>query len=348
MQLATRNRDQPMVGMTLPEGLMARPATLDDLPRAVTLANASDRSVIGMETRHETPFRARWTAPYGNLETDSLVIETAEGTMAAFGHIHAGPPFIEAWANCKVHPDWRGRGLGSALMTWAEQRARVLTEPAPDDALTTIGAGVYVQDEAAAALLRDQHFTMMRHFVRMSVPLDRPTPVPKWSEGVSLRSVDPETQDRSICLAHEEAFRDHWGYVDRPDEECYAEWQHWCSVDREIDHDLWFVAWDRDEIAGMSICWPTTQGDASAGYVGILCVRRPWRGRGLGLALLHHTYREFAARGKQAVSLHADGENITGALRLYRRSGMEIDLQTDYFEKVLRPGRDLRRQSLDE
>jgi ribosomal protein S18 acetylase RimI-like enzyme len=77
-------------------------------------------------------------------------------------------------------------------------------------------------------------------------------------------------------------------------------------------------------------------------------VRRPWRGKGLGLALLRHSFVEFHRLGRKHAALHADAENITGALRLYTNAGMRIERQTDLFEKELRPGRELATRTLED
>ena len=59
-------------------------------------------------------------------------------------------------------------------------------------------------------------------------------------------------------------------------------------------------------------------------------MRRPWRRRGLGLALLLHSFRDFAARGATRVGLGVDAENTTGAVGLYERAGMHVCGATEY------------------
>ena len=66
-----------------------------------------------------------------------------------------------------------------------------------------------------------------------------------------------------------------------------------------------------------------------------LGVRRPWRGRGVGRALLLHTFGEFHRRGVDRVSLGVDAENPTGATRLYESVGMNTVLEQSVYEKSL-------------
>ena len=77
-----------------------------------------------------------------------------------------------------------------------------------------------------------------------------------------------------------------------------------------------------------------------------LGVRRPWRKRGLGLALLRHSFNEFYRRGKRKVGLGVDAQNLTGALRLYENAGMHVDQTSDLYEKEMPPGTEISVQSL--
>jgi ribosomal protein S18 acetylase RimI-like enzyme len=64
-------------------------------------------------------------------------------------------------------------------------------------------------------------------------------------------------------------------------------------------------------------------------------VRRPWRGRGYGRALLLHTFAEFYNRGTPRVTLGVDAQNPTGATKLYESVGMDVEQENVVFEKAL-------------
>jgi mycothiol synthase len=70
------------------------------------------------------------------------------------------------------------------------------------------------------------------------------------------------------------------------------------------------------------------------GMVAAIGVRRPWRGRGLGRALLLHTFGEFRRRGVNRITLGVDSENPTGATKLYESVGMRVELEDAVFEKA--------------
>ena len=89
---------------------------------------------------------------------------------------------------------------------------------------------------------------------------------------------------------------------------------------------------DGDEIAGVLRGEPQR---FDAGWVGALGVRKKWRKRGLGLALLHHAFGEFHRRGETKVALGVDAQNPTGATRLYERAGMHVAYEAVAFQKEL-------------
>jgi ribosomal protein S18 acetylase RimI-like enzyme len=86
----------------------------------------------------------------------------------------------------------------------------------------------------------------------------------------------------------------------------------------DLDLDLWWVAWDGAEVAGSLLAFESPLG----GYIDSLFVRRPWRGRGLGRALLREAFAELRRRGFPRACLGVDSENPTGAMGLYGSVGM--------------------------
>jgi ribosomal protein S18 acetylase RimI-like enzyme len=107
---------------------------------------------------------------------------------------------------------------------------------------------------------------------------------------------------------------------------------------------------DGPEIAGVSLCYPRIDEDPEMGWVGTLGVRRPWRRRGLALALLQHSFNILAKRGVRKAGLGVDAHSLTGATRLYEKAGMRSDprWQFSQYEKELRPGKDLSTHDLHE
>ncbi len=72
-------------------------------------------------------------------------------------------------------------------------------------------------------------------------------------EGITLRAFDPDRDLEAVAWADREAFRDHWGFTERPFEQDVQMFRHWLGEPR-FDPSLWFVAVHGDEVAGISLC----------------------------------------------------------------------------------------------
>jgi len=189
--------------------------------------------------------------------------------------------------------------------------------------------------------LQQEDFTLVRHFLTMGIDLPDTPPVPRWPDGISVRTFVLGQDERATFSVVREAFLDHWGQTPAPFEEAFEIWRYWMIDDPELDPSLLFLAMDGDEIAGVSLCRLRVSSYPGYGWVGTLGVLRPWRKRGLGLALLQHSFGELYRRGLRHAGLGVDAENLTGALRLYTKAGMHPMRQVDVYEKELRPGVDL-------
>ena len=166
----------------------------------------------------------------------------------------------------------------------------------------------------------------------MTIDLDEAPPPRDWPEGLVVRAFVPGHDDHACYDAVEDAFRDLWGRPRSPFER-FAR----MTESESFDPSLWCLAWDGEEIAGMAL----SKLVAARGEVDAVGVRRPWRGRGLGLALLRQAFGEFHRRGVRRVNLSVDAESATGAPRLYQRAGMRVERSFLLYRKELRPGRDV-------
>jgi ribosomal protein S18 acetylase RimI-like enzyme len=173
---------------------------------------------------------------------------------------------------------------------------------------------------------------------------DRPPPAPVWPKAISVRPFALGQDDRAVYEVMDEAFRDHWGHVEG---ETFEEWLHWIEHDPTFESSFCFLAQaEGGRIAGALMARPHWEGDPAIAWIDQIGVLRPWRRKGIGLALLQHCFGEFYRRGRYKVGLGVDGQSLTGATQLYERAGMHVFQRRDAYEKVLRPGRDLSIRSL--
>ena len=168
----------------------------------------------------------------------------------------------------------------------------------------------------------------MRDFYGMRVDLAPGRPAAEWPAGIAVRAFRPGVDDRLVHAASEEAFSEHYLYGPTP----FEEWAQITLQGERFDPSLCLVAWDGDEVAGEAMA-TARDGDA---YVDDLAVRKPWRGRGLGLNLLLELFRLLGERGLTPARLFVDVQNVTGALRVYERAGMRAERHILGFERPLR------------
>src|SRR3954447_2658872 len=154
-------------------------------------------------------------------------------------------------------------------------------------------------------------------------------PEPVIPEGIELRLYRHPDDEQQVYEAVQEAFADHWGFHPQSIES----WREFTVKWRNFDPDLWLLAWAGDEVAGASLNYPDRVDDPGYGWIGTLGVRRPWRRRGVGEALLRRSFAMLHARGLRTVRLGVDAENPTGATRLYERVGMRVLRQSDTWER---------------
>lgn len=338
---------QNKMQVNLPAGFTARGAIMDDLEPTVQLCNRWSHSVTGRdEFANLESIRAEWQAPGVDIAEDVRHIFAPNGQL--IGH-------VEVWTNAKplVHPELWARldpsyediGIGTWMMHWAEERALRALPGVPDGLRFTARVGVYRQAEKAKKLFEELGYQYVRSFYYMLIEMDAPIPEPEFPEGITLRPYNPATDAKAVYIAENDAFRDHFGHIERPFEEGFKQWKH-RREHGSYDPSLYFIAMDGDEIAGINLCRPDAPYDAAQGLVGSIGVRRPWRKQGLGLALLRHAFNEFYRRGKRTVGLGVDAQNLTSALHLYESAGMHIEQAHDFYEKELRPGTEISVQSL--
>ncbi|MCK4315027.1 MAG: GNAT family N-acetyltransferase [Anaerolineae bacterium] len=334
--------------LSLPEHFTNRPATLDDVEAVVDLRNTCSIEQIGKPRTEVNKIRSDWLAPTFNLETDTLVMLAPDGSLVGHATLWDSEPHVRLYVAGDVHPEYKGQGLGTALCQWAEERGRQAVLKAPAGTRVALLQERLSTHETAQELLSKQGYRSVRHSFRMVIEMNGPPPEPVVPDGITIRCFVRDQDLRPLILADRETFQDHWGYVEHPLEETCQEWVHWIDNNPDYDASLWFLAMDGEEITGISLCCPKTAEDPGMGWVDSLGVRRPWRRRGLALALLHHSFGEFYRRGKRKVGLEVDAQSLTGATRLYEKAGMHVDRQYVMYEKELRPGRDLSTQFADD
>jgi len=271
-----------------------------------------------------------WKNEGFNVERDVFVVETQDGRLVGSEEFYNESGHYKLKADGCVHPEFRGLGVGSSLLEKIAERAQAETELAVPDVRGIIQSLINNKDEAGHKLLQNNGYSIVRYFWRMEIKLQTAPSAINLPAGIELRPFIKDEHGVAVWQADNEAFHDHWGSHDRT----FQEWSHAKFGNPNFDPTLWMVAWDGNEVAGFS----QNRFRKGIGWIGTIAVRRPWRGKGLGIALMHHTFGEFYKRGTPIIGLGVDSANLTGATRLYERAGMHVAGEFALYEKEMRKG----------
>jgi mycothiol synthase len=332
--------DEPMVDTAgLPAGVAMRPfAGDDDLRVFVEIANAANRED---RVEERTSFEAlqNWVGhPSRTFDPASdIVVATVDGTPVAYGWtqwVDTTDGVRDYSTRGHVHPAWRRRGVGTAILRRNEARLRSLAAQHGTDRPRFYAAWTPDTRLGAVALLKGQGYQPVRYFFDMVRPTLDELVVPDLPEGLAYRPVAGREQMRLLFDADTEAFLDHWGGFDAND----AAFERWLA-DPDYEPELFVVAWDGDQIAGAVVNVISDRENAEfgrqRGLLDSVFVRRPWRGRGLGYALVMRSLEVLRERGMTSAWLGVDAENPNGALRLYEKAGFEVDSRAAAYRKPM-------------
>ena len=313
----------------MPEGYETRAPAREDAEAVVALISACQIADTGEADISLEELLDDWHGL--DLAEEAVVVVAPDGNPAGYTDV-INRSYVTVSVYGYVHPDYREQGIGSFLVAWGERWTRDRMQHAPENARVVVQHYINAANEGAQRLLENSGYAPARGVYVMDTALDEAPPLPHWPTGISVRTFVPDRDERALFEAVEDAFRDMWG---RP----RGTFERFVGItgQESFDPSLWFLAMDGEEIAGVTLC-KTLAGE---GWVDVVGVRRPWRNRGLGLALLRHAFTEYHRRGIHKVSLSVDAESITGAPRLYGRAGMRVRESYVIHLKELRPGVDL-------
>ena len=264
-----------------------------------------------------------------------------DGIARAYARITKNRDGDKANGSGCVDPEWQGSGIGTGLLGWMEQRTRVrFAEDAGDAAAVPrprLRLYMEQQHQHQAALFAGSGYEIIRYYNEMHRPLNQVVPQVVLDPGLELVPFGPALYE-PVRLAHNSAFRDHWGSEPR-DEEAWG----FVVNDPQARPDLSGVVLDRSTgtVAGYQLATHDAEGAQARGfregYTELLGVRREFRGRGIAQVLLADAMRRFAAAGMDVASLDVDSENPTGALALYIKMGYEAVNRSMAWDKILQP-----------
>ena len=292
------------VSLVLPgdtEGLVTRPLMRSDAVAVTALVAGCEQHDVGDVLIEEADIVGDWQRPAFDLASQSVGVLHGE-RLVAYAEVYKG-----RWADAAVDPDYRGRGIGTALSHWTRAVAA-------RDGGTLVGQPVPGDSPAERLLASLGYRTLWTSWV-LQLPAGQaidPQPVP---EGYVIREPRDEGDLRATWTVNEDAFLE-WSDRERA---TFEEWS--ANVSRRPGYEPWQLRLmvDRDDqVVGMAFVVVSSR----CAYVDKLAVRRDERGKGLARALLVDAFEVARAHGGDRSELSTDSR--TGALGLYEKVGMQV------------------------
>lgn len=307
-------------------GLEWRAPTRADLPAWAEALAAVERVDRTGEVLGEEDLIDQFELSHFNPATDARLALDRDGIVVAYGTVEhvPNPRQDRVLLEGAVRPDWRGRGVGTALIGWQVERGLVVGAGRGTNAPGWLELTAEQEDEHRSALFAEQGFHPLRYSLEMRRPLCEELPAPVVPAGLRIVPFDFRLDD-TVRAVRNETFADHWGstVIDK------ETWGTWVTGNRDFRADVSFIGLERDDVVGYAINalhpddWPGL--GFTEGWTHHLGVRTAWRGRGVATALLGATLIAFSREGLDFAALDVDAENPTGALALYEGAGYERD-----------------------
>ena len=290
-----------------------------------------------IERADESPFRTSleettelFDGEWKHFDTDSIAAVNELGQIIAYGVLEM-PPGDESMSRVLldggVHPEARDVGLGQAVVNWLTARAKNMLREA--DTKLPGRVATYLQDNTPQhwVLFETQGYSARRFYKSLQRDLSHPVEAIALESHLRLVPFD-DSLDNAVRLAHNDAFRDHWGSEPQTRETWVQgrsmfmpQWS-FAVIDTSASHEgneplvAGYILVDKYEQDWVVV-------GHSSGYIHSLGVRRKYRGQKIALSLLTAVMRKLKIEGIEYAELDVDSENPSGAFGMYTSLGFE-------------------------
>ena len=300
----------------LPEPFTSRPYRAGDAPALTALYNAIEEHAGGHHGYMEDETDAVVGALVADVESDTLLVFSADGELAAGGIVGTPPPGgFRSDAFGGVGPAWRGRGLGRVVFGWQIERAREIHRAAGSPDGWVLESHSLVGDDAPRLFERFGAAASRYYFEMVAPTKELPRSAP---DGLRVLPYEPAFE-RALYDSHMEAFSDHWGFQKRD----FDKWVGFTVRSETFRADLSPMVFDGDDLVAYVLTYDDADPDRV--YIGQVGTLRRWRRRGLAGMLLADVLAGAAATGKGHAYLSVDADSPTGAVGVYEGAGFTTE-----------------------
>jgi mycothiol synthase len=287
--------------LNLPPGYTQRPLVRADAAAVTAAMAASELADIGRVEIEEADIVGEWQRPSYDVSATSVGVFSGD-TLVAYAEC-----FGSFRADATVHPDHRGRGIGTALAGWVAEKAAEIGQP-------VIGMP-NLQGSPGEVLLRDLGWFVRWESWVLALPEGAAIPERPLPLGYAVREATPD--DHEAC----------WNLI----EDAFLEWserekdslEDWlATVTGRPGFEPWNLRVVTDPAGGVVAACHVLAAGGGDGYVNKIATRRDRRGLGLAQALLADAFAAARAHGAARATRSTDSR--TGALAVYEKVGMRV------------------------
>lgn len=319
-----------------------RPATLDDVDTFYELYRMEHIESYGNFGMTREEVAAELTLPNFDLSQHSQYVYTQDGQNIAFAELRYWREIpIRPYLYGYVHPEYRGKGIGTRLLAWGLKQAEIFLPLVPEDARVVLGGFTNLED--GKALFEANSFTCTRQSHLMSIELTDDIPQPQFPDGFRLVTMKEHPVLEDFIRIYQETFRDHRGAINESLEAAVERWESFIQ-NGNFSPENFILLKEGDEDAAVLIMADKSDEDPDKPFVQTLGTMPKYRRRGLATQLLYLAFQIGRKMGKPRVGLSVDGSSLTGANKLYEKVGMSVDMVYYAYEQEIRAGVELSKQ----
>lgn len=309
--------------MIVPGGLSLRRPRLEDAEDTLALMVRNDVAAYGEPDSDMEDLLHEWAQI--DLQQDAWLVTRPDGQLAGYAA-------VLPWGS-DVHylfytdPGWPGEELDKALLDLCLGRGPAFAQERGETTGTMARLFLAHVNRRQRQIAAAAGFRAGRYYFQMRIELTEPPPIAIWPAGIRLITAGEHSGDQAIYELIETAF-----YQPERRPSTFEQWREHMKRADIYDPELWFLAMHGADLVGACLSFPYPAG----GWVRQLGVADYWRRKGLGTALLRHTFAAYRQRGFDNVGLSVESKR-PDAHHFYQKVGMRQVRQYDEYVKELKP-----------
>jgi len=279
--------------------LTTRPLVPTDARAVYEVMAAQEKADIGDIAIEEADIVGDWQRPSFDVSASTIGFFDAD-RLVGYGEVSG------TWhGDAAVHPDYRGRGIGTRIAQWMQETAKARGS-------AIIGMPVPQGSPGDRLLESLGYFVRWTSWV-LELPVGADIPHREPPAGYTVREARPEEYEACWTVT-EDAFLE-WSERER---DSFDDWA--ANVSKRPGFEPWNLRVAVDA-AGEVVGTAVVHKNDDYGFVDKLATRKDQRGKGLAQCLLIDAFEVAREHGCTRSELSTDSR--TGALTLYEKVGMQ-------------------------